>query len=70
MTRLLCYVSFLAVMLSTTTALAGVSGTHGPDRASGAVVAKPKPAPTVEQTSEQTAKPEEKKENEPAKDAK
>lgn len=41
---------------------AGVTGTHGPDRMSGGVVAKPKPATTDTQSTEQSAKPEEKKE--------
>ncbi len=43
-------------------ATAGVTGTHGPDRMSGAAVAKPKPAPAEEQAGDQTAKPDEKKE--------
>lgn len=51
-------------------AVAGVTGTHGPDRMSGAAVAKPKPAPADEQAGDQTAKPEEKKEIEAAKDGK
>jgi hypothetical protein len=48
---------------------AGVTGTHGPDRSSGAVVAKPKPA-SSEQNAEQATKPEEKKETETGKEAK
>ncbi len=51
-------------------ATAGVTGTHGPDRMSGAAVAKPKPAPTEEQAGDQTAKPDEKKEVEVVKDGK
>lgn len=49
-------------------AVAGVTGTHGPDRGSGGVAAKPKPVATDEQSSEQSAKPEAKKEAEAVKE--
>jgi hypothetical protein len=42
------------------TTVAGVTGTHGPDRGSGGPVAKPKPAPAEEQSGDQNTKPEEK----------
>jgi hypothetical protein len=53
-------------------AMAGVTGTHGPDRGSGGPVAKPKPAPAEEQSGDQNTKPEEKekKEVETVKDGK
>ena len=61
MYKLLTRLLFIACCTSLPfAAFAGVTGTHGPDRMSGGAVAKPKPAPTEEQGSEQSTKPEEK----------
>jgi hypothetical protein len=59
LTRLLLAACCTSVPLAV---FAGVTGTHGPDRMSGAAVAKPKPAPADEQSGDQTAKPSEEKE--------
>lgn len=68
LSRAIVIVSCAALPLA---ALAGVAGTHGPDRSSGAVVAKPKPpAAEPDQGAAQTAKPEEKKEQDAGKEAK
>jgi hypothetical protein len=61
LSRVLMLTLFASLPLAVT---AGVTGTHGPDRGSGAVVSKPKPTGSEEASSEQTTKPEDKKEAE------